>query len=512
MKDFTEITKDENEMLDVYEAICTCKYEYDIEMESVMLVAYKLLLTGIKPKGLKFMLRVVGNINEMKLSKGIDIKAASLAISNFTKKAIKEANKKKEAIMEDKILTEFKFEDFTEYKRHQNENGMNTEFTEYQIGYKLIKVIDGIKDVFEEGLFPALLSIVNKDNNEKCERLANPHELGVATEPVENMSVIDKVTVNGKEFFAKCKQEANEKKKLTFDCPDYAGIVNQDRQKIVDKANARIWKEECLKKANKKERSIMKEFESYTEIEKREFAIAIMNNLCKDSGNEASEELIANWINKIFNKKAFSESSNENTVDDKYKLKLETDLVVTMDGINEVSINGKDFWTKRKQGSIHERLNMMDKKIEILRNEKQNTVLQVPGLDLPLSSKHSGDEEYNYYSDLCDLMAVLGIEAKCKTNNDNIPAKVLATLTPEEIQQINDSRKAQIIVDPEMLARARSYRDAINSDIEEKTTIDTSLTSMDGIYKAVCDACGESFYMKKDQYEYCPYCSRKIKK
>ena len=409
-KDFTEITKDENEMLDVYEAICTCKYEYDIEMESVILVAYKLLLTGIKPKGLKSMLRVVGNINEMKLSKGIDIKAAFLAISNFIEKAAKEANeqkkptfdcpdyagivnqdrqkivdkanariwkeeslkkanKNKEGIMKDKILTELKFEDFTEYKRHQNENGMNTEFTEYQIGYKLIKVIDGIKDVFEEGLFPALLSIVNKDNNEKCERLANPHELGIATDPVENMDGIDKVTVNGKEF--------------------------------------------------------------------------------------------------IFT---------------------------------------------RKQGSIHERLNMMDKKIEILRNEKQNAVLQVPGLDLPLSSKHSGDEEYNYYSDLCDLMAVLGIEAKRKTNNDNIPAKVLATLTPEEIQQINDSRKAQIIVDPEMLARARSYRDAINSDIEEKTTIDTSLTSMDGIYKAVCDACGSSFYMKKDQYEYCPYCSRKIKK
>jgi len=108
--------------------------------------------------------------------------------------------------MKDKILTKLKFEDFIEYKHHQNEKGMNTEFTEYQIGYKLIKVIDGIKDVFEEGLLPALLSIVNKDNNEKRERLANPHELGIATEPFENMSGIDKVTVNGKEFFAKCKQ------------------------------------------------------------------------------------------------------------------------------------------------------------------------------------------------------------------------------------------------------------------------------------------------------------------
>jgi len=193
----------------------------------------------------------------------------------------------------------------------------------------------------------------------------------------------------------------------------------------------------------------MKDIKDYTNTEKIEFAIAVMNNLCKDSGNEASEELIANWVNKIFNEKAFSNSDLENKVYDKYKLKLETDLVVTMDGINEINVNGKDFCTKRKQGSIHERLNMMDRKIETLRNnEKQNAVLQVPGLNLPWP----------------------------------------------------------------FTKQIKSLQDAMSYDQKEETTIDTSLTSMDGVYLAVCSACGSSFYMKKDQYEYCPYCSRKIKK
>ena len=44
----------------------------------------------------------------------------------------------------------------------------------------------------------------------------------------------------------------------------------------------------------------MKDLKDYTNDEKREFAKLCMNNLCRSSGDEASEEEIQLWINKIF--------------------------------------------------------------------------------------------------------------------------------------------------------------------------------------------------------------------
>jgi len=108
--------------------------------------------------------------------------------------------------MKNILITKFEVNEFADYKNERAEAGLDIKFTEYQIGNCLIKVINKAKDAFEEGLLPALLSIVNKDNNERCERLANPHELGIATDPVENMNGIDKVTVNGKEFVLERKQ------------------------------------------------------------------------------------------------------------------------------------------------------------------------------------------------------------------------------------------------------------------------------------------------------------------